>query len=116
VTDVTFGKASIRRVAAVLLPLILLAASGSVPPAFDLVLTGGRVIDPETALDAIRDVGIRGDTVAQEFIRCVGASPTSSRGDIPEALNDLSASPAEPSVRDRKGRLLRSYRTRRICR
>lgn len=31
---------------------------------FDLVLKGGRVIDPETGLDAIRDVGIRGDTIA----------------------------------------------------
>ena len=32
---------------------------------FDLVLTGGRVIDPETGLDAIRDVGVRGDTIAR---------------------------------------------------
>ena len=32
---------------------------------FDLVLTGGRVIDPETGLDAVRNVGIRGDTIAQ---------------------------------------------------
>jgi len=31
---------------------------------FDLVLKGGRVIDPETGLDAIRNVGIRGDTIA----------------------------------------------------
>ena len=26
---------------------------------FDVVLAGGRVIDPETGLDAVRDVGIR---------------------------------------------------------
>ena len=32
---------------------------------FDVVLTGGRVIDPETGLDAIRNVGIRGDTRAR---------------------------------------------------
>lgn len=32
---------------------------------FDLVLTGGRVIDPETGLDAIRNVGVRGDTITQ---------------------------------------------------
>jgi N-acyl-D-aspartate/D-glutamate deacylase len=31
---------------------------------FDLVLKGGRAIDPETGLDAVRDVGIRGDTIA----------------------------------------------------
>jgi N-acyl-D-aspartate/D-glutamate deacylase len=34
------------------------------PAEFDLVLTGGRVVDPETRLDAIRSVGIRGDTIA----------------------------------------------------
>ncbi len=31
---------------------------------YDLVLTGGRVIDPETGLDAIRNVGITGHTIA----------------------------------------------------
>ena len=31
---------------------------------FDLVITGGRVIDPETGLDAVRDVGIRDGAVA----------------------------------------------------
>lgn len=31
---------------------------------FDIVLKGGRVIDPESGLDAIREVGIRGDTIA----------------------------------------------------
>ncbi len=32
---------------------------------FDLVLKGGRVIDPETGLDAIRNVGIRGDRIVE---------------------------------------------------
>ncbi len=31
---------------------------------FDLAITGGRVIDPETGLDAVRDVGIRDGAVA----------------------------------------------------
>lgn len=31
---------------------------------FDLVLSGGRVIDPESGLDAVRDVGIRGSLIA----------------------------------------------------
>ncbi len=39
-----------------------------VPPGagerYDLVLTGGRVIDPESGLDGVRDVGIRAGTVA----------------------------------------------------
>ncbi|MDT7704039.1 MAG: hypothetical protein QOJ30_6364 [Pseudonocardiales bacterium] len=30
---------------------------------YDLVLTGGRVIDPETGLDAVRNIGISGGTV-----------------------------------------------------
>lgn len=31
---------------------------------YDLVITGGRVIDPETGLDAVRNVGINGDQIA----------------------------------------------------
>jgi N-acyl-D-aspartate/D-glutamate deacylase len=34
------------------------------PPTFDLVIRGGRVIDPETNLDAVRDVGITGGRIA----------------------------------------------------
>jgi dihydroorotase len=39
------------------------AQSGSVE--YDIVLAGGRVIDPETKLDAIRNVGITGNRIAQ---------------------------------------------------
>jgi N-acyl-D-glutamate deacylase len=31
---------------------------------FDIVLAGGRVMDPASGLDAVRHVGIRGDTIA----------------------------------------------------
>src|ERR1700730_18493686 len=31
---------------------------------YDLVIHGGRVLDPETSLDAVRDVGIRGNQIA----------------------------------------------------
>jgi len=34
------------------------------PATFDLVIRGGRVIDPETSLDAVRDVGITGGRIA----------------------------------------------------
>jgi N-acyl-D-glutamate deacylase len=30
---------------------------------YDLVIHGGHVIDPETSLDAVRDVGIRGNQI-----------------------------------------------------
>jgi len=51
------------------LALALLLAAGCAaprgePPPYDLVLRGGRVIDPESGYDAIADVGIRGGTVA----------------------------------------------------
>jgi len=31
---------------------------------YDIVIHGGRVLDPETSLDAVRDVGIRGNQIA----------------------------------------------------
>ncbi|MDA0204134.1 MAG: amidohydrolase family protein [Acidobacteria bacterium] len=33
------------------------------PPTYDVVLTGGRVIDPASGLDAVRNVGIQGRTI-----------------------------------------------------
>jgi N-acyl-D-aspartate/D-glutamate deacylase len=47
-----------------LLPLLFWVACAS-PPHVDLVLAGGRVIDPETGLDTIRNVGISGDTITR---------------------------------------------------
>ncbi|MGH7717828.1 MAG: amidohydrolase family protein, partial [Gemmatimonadaceae bacterium] len=38
-------------------------AIGQSQPRLDLVLVGGRVLDPETGLDAIRNVGIRGGRI-----------------------------------------------------
>jgi N-acyl-D-aspartate/D-glutamate deacylase len=35
------------------------------PPTYDVVLAGGRVMDPESGLDAIRNVGISGDRIAR---------------------------------------------------
>src|SRR5208282_4176952 len=32
---------------------------------FDLVLQGGRVMDPETGLDAVRNVGVRGGKIVR---------------------------------------------------
>ncbi len=51
------------------LALALLSASGAGPTSvsaqdtYDIVLSGGRVMDPETGLDAVRNVGIRGQTI-----------------------------------------------------
>ena len=42
---------------------LFLVACRTPPPEFDLVLAGGRVMDPESGLDAVRHVGIRGERV-----------------------------------------------------
>lgn len=65
---------ALPRIAALLVAGSLLAGTpGSVAPQvgegpatelYDIVLAGGRVMDPETGLDAIRWVGIRGETVS----------------------------------------------------
>ena len=58
-----------------LLTLCLLAVATSLAAQqYDLVLEGGRVIDPETHLDAIRNVGIREGKIAS-----ITATPLSGR-------------------------------------
>jgi N-acyl-D-aspartate/D-glutamate deacylase len=54
-----------RRTALAQLSLLAVIAFAAPARGFDLVLTGGRVIDPETGLDAVRNVGVNGDTIAQ---------------------------------------------------
>src|SRR3954462_3140734 len=47
--------------------LLLLLLAGCTPPhqvPYDQVLLGGRVMDPETGLDAVRNIGIRGGEIA----------------------------------------------------
>ncbi len=53
-----------RKVFLITLVSFLTAWSASAEQ-FDLVLRGGRVVDPETGLDAVRDVGVRGDRIVR---------------------------------------------------
>lgn len=54
-----------RALSLLLLATVGLAACAQPPaPEFDLVIQGGRVMDPETGLDAIRNVGITDGTIA----------------------------------------------------
>jgi N-acyl-D-aspartate/D-glutamate deacylase len=55
----------LRTAALVLTASFWLAACAAAPESFDVVLKSGRVIDPETNLDDVRDVGIRGDTIGR---------------------------------------------------
>jgi N-acyl-D-aspartate/D-glutamate deacylase len=56
---------------------LLLAASLASAQTYDLVIANGRVIDPETKLDAVRNVGISGGV-----IRAVSETPLSGRATI----------------------------------
>jgi N-acyl-D-aspartate/D-glutamate deacylase len=40
------------------------AVSAAASETFDVVLNGGRVVDPETGLDGVRNIGVRGDRIA----------------------------------------------------
>ena len=44
---------------------ICIIATAQTTVEYDIVLSGGRVIDPETKLDAIRNVGIINNRIAQ---------------------------------------------------
>ena len=56
-----------------------LPASTAFPQAFDIVLAGGRVMDPESRLDAVRYVGIRGDKITEISARPLEGTTRSSR-------------------------------------
>ena len=45
--------------------ILLILSSGPVyaEPAYDVVIKGGRVIDPESGLDAVRNIGIKNDKI-----------------------------------------------------
>ncbi len=63
--SVATRQASLRGLAALLLFCCATAPSADGEPrVYDLVVKGGRVIDPESGLDAVRDVGIRDGTIA----------------------------------------------------
>lgn len=53
---------------------LLLTGCGQRAPAYDLIVAGGRVIDPETGLDGVRHVGIRGGAIVM-----ISASPLTGR-------------------------------------
>src|SRR5690348_7429139 len=50
-------------VGTVTLALAILTGACSSPPAYDLVIANGRVMDPESGLDKVAHVGITGDRI-----------------------------------------------------
>lgn len=55
--------AQLGAVVASLVVLALLVSCGQPTPGFDLVIANGRVMDPESGLDAVRHVGVRGTRI-----------------------------------------------------
>ena len=45
---------------------------------YDLVLANGRVMDPESGLDAVRSVGINGGTTLLSYAASCGLNTTSA--------------------------------------
>ncbi|MDA0311247.1 MAG: amidohydrolase family protein [Gemmatimonadetes bacterium] len=78
---------SLRRAALVCaLPFILIPSAAATQERYDVVLQGGRVMDPETGLDAIRNVGIRGQTV-------VAISAAALSGDVVVDVSGMVVAP-----------------------
>lgn len=63
---------SFKRKCKIMLLVILLFSNSEIsiinaqtPQTYDIVIKGGRVIDPETGLDAVRNIGIRNDRIVE---------------------------------------------------
>src|SRR2546422_8225539 len=76
-------RMTVHRLAASLLLVVLLGVVALAPRGrgaqgepYDLVLTGGRVLDPETGLDAQRNVGIRDGRIAAVTVEPLAARET----------------------------------------
>ena len=51
-----------RHISIIILSIVLLSGQND---SYDIVLMGGRVMDPETGFDGVRNVGIRGDRIVE---------------------------------------------------
>ena len=76
--------------------LLLPAADARAQDLYDVAIVGGRVIDPESGLDAVRNVGVRGDVIATVTEQDLDASYViDARGlVVAPGLIDILASPS----------------------
>lgn len=79
-----------RFIAVAWLVITLLPSAAAAASDYDLVLTGGRVMDPETGLDAVRNVAVRGDRIVE-----ISADPLTGR-----AMLDVSGLVVAPGFID----------------
>jgi adenine deaminase len=75
--NVEYKKSLLASFLAGMLMIFIAGASQAQQPIFDVVFKQGRVIDPETKLDAIRDVGITGKKIIS-----VSAEPLKGKVEI----------------------------------
>ena len=57
-------------------PLLLLLYAGQAPPAYDIVIRGGHVIDPRNGIDGVRDVAVAAGRIAAVAPRLDAAATT----------------------------------------
>ena len=74
-----------RRAALILIALAFTYIAGA-QETYDIVLANGRVMDPETGLDAVRNIGIRGQSI-------VSISESPLRGEVEVNASGLVVSP-----------------------
>ena len=72
--------------------LVFSACTGPAAPAYDLVIANGRVMDPESGLDAVRHIGVRGGKV-----EAVSESPLQGSRVIDASSNTFRARLALPN-------------------
>lgn len=70
----TLWLTALLTVATTIIPWAVDRAVDAQSTPFDIVLTGGRVVDPESQLDAVRNVGLQGNRIA-----AVSAEPLQGR-------------------------------------
>ena len=82
--------------------VLLLAACGQAPPPYDVAINNGRVIDPESRLDAVRSIGIRAgkiEAISKTPLEAADMVDASGLVVSPGFINLHSHSVAEPGYR-----------------
>lgn len=82
--------------------VLLLAACGQAPPPYDVAINNGRVIDPESRLDAVRSIGIRAgkiEAISKTPLEAADVVDASGLVVSPGFINLHSHSVAEPGYR-----------------
>ena len=82
--------------------VLLLAACGQAPPPYDAAINNGRVIDPESRLDAVRSIGIRAgriEAISKTPLEASYVVDASGMAVAPGFINLHSHSLAEPGYR-----------------